>query len=167
MKNRKAVTFTELLIALSIGMVILMPTSIMFSNSAKLMEKSSNLSFAAGLARYILQGMMTMDLKEITDIKNPISCCDTSEDNKYLKFLFNLNDNCGEFKKGKVLMGKNSCPKLYARLAKFDYRYSVLSVPLILSQKKQEIMSSVKVCIHWKEFGVDKIYESHAYIIQR
>ena len=167
MKNRKAVTLTEVLIALSIAMVIFVPTTMMFSNSAKVMEKSSNLTFAAGLARFILQGMMAMDLKEIVDIKNPISCCDTSEDNKYLRYLFNLNSDCGNFKKGKVLIGQDSCPKLYNRLAKFDFRYSVLSVPLILSQKKQEIMSSVKVCIHWKEFGVDKIYESHAYIIQR
>ena len=61
--KKKAVTLTEVLIALAVGVIILLPTTAMFSTSSRLMEKSSNLGLAAGIARYIIQAMMTMEMK--------------------------------------------------------------------------------------------------------
>ena len=69
--KKKAVTLTEILIALAVGVMILLPTTAMFSTSSRLMEKSSNLALAAGIGRYIIQGMMTMEMSEINEIPVP------------------------------------------------------------------------------------------------
>jgi hypothetical protein len=168
MKKKKAVTLTEVLIALSIGVAILIPTTAMFSTSSRLLEKSSNLSLASGLARYILQGMMTMETSEIqsTDLSG-ISFCDESEDNVYFQRLFELQNDCGDLKAGKINMGRDSAPKLYARLAKYDYRYFISAVSCNTNGIKDDIMLSVSIIVTWKEFGVDKLYETHAFIVPR
>lgn len=166
--KKKAVTLTEVLIALAVGVVILLPTTAMFSTSSRLMEKSSNLGLAAGIARYIIQGMMTMEMQEIKAIDVPgVSMCDSSEKNTYFQTLFDLKDTCGDLKKGKVTMSMKNCPKLYQRLARYEFRYSI-SVGLVQSKDiDDDIMKTVTVYVTWKEFGVDKIYETHAFIVPR
>ena len=168
MKKKKAVTLTEVLIALSIGVAILIPATAMFSTSSRLLEKSSNLSLASGLARYILQGMMTMESSEIQSIEMPgVSFCDQSEDNVYFQRLFELQTDCGDLKAGKINMGPDSAPKLYARLAKYDYRYYISAVTCNTNGVEGDIMKSVSIYVTWKEFGVDKLYETHAFIVPR
>ena len=160
--NNKAVTLTETLIAISIALTIILPISMMFSNSSRTLEKTSNLSFAGGLARYIIQGMMTMEKDEIVQIPPPgISCCDESDDNTYFKKLFNFYNVESDLDSGVTTVGiKNCVTKLYNRFARYNYRYSI-SVAQISGIK------SVSVLITWKEFGVDKVFESHAYIVAR
>ena len=166
--KKKAVTLTEVLIALAVGVIILLPTTAMFSTSSRLMEKSSNLGLAAGIARYIIQGMMTMEMDEIKAIDAPgISMCDTSDRNTYFQTLFELKDACGSFKKGKISISMDNCPKLYARLARYEYRYWI-SVGFAKNKDiEDDIMKTVTVYVSWKEFGVDKIYETHAFIVPR
>ena len=166
--KKKAVTLTEVLIALAVGVIILLPTTAMFSTSSRLMEKSSNLGLAAGIARYIIQAMMTMEMKEIKPIDIPgVSICDSSSKNQYFQTLFELADSCGEFQKGKVIMNKDNCPKLYARLARYEFRYSISVCSVNTNDVDDDIMKSVAVYITWKEFGVDKVYETHAFIVPR
>ena len=168
MKKKKAVTLTEVLIALSIGVVILLPTTAMFSTSSRFLEKSSNLSLASGIARYIIQAMMTMDMNEIKPIDIPgVSLCDDSSRNTYFQTLFELVEDCGSLKRGKVVMGMKTCPKFYARLAKYDFRYSISVCSVNINDVDDDVMKSVAVYVTWKEFGVDKVYESHAYICPR
>ncbi len=166
--KKKAVTLTEVLIALAVGVIILLPTTAMFSTSSRLMEKSSNLGLAAGIARYVIQGMMTMEMEEIKPIDVPgVSMCDSSERNTYFQTLFDLKDTCGDLKKGKVTMSMKNCPKLYARLARYEFRYSI-SVGVVKSKDvDDDIMKTVTVYVTWKEFGVDKLYETHAFIVPR
>lgn len=164
--NKKALTLTEVLIALSIGIAIFLPTIAMFSNSTKGLEQTSNLGFAGGLARYIIQGMNAMEFGEIEKIEKPgISCCDKSESNKYFKNLFNLQNDCGDLKKGKITIDKEKCKKLYNRLAKNDYRYFI-DVSYDPSATMKGI-KSVTVNITWKEYGENKIFISHAFIVQK
>ena len=166
--KKKAVTLTEVLIALSIGVVILLPTTAMFSTSSRMLEKSSNLSLAAGIARYIIQGMMTMEMEEIKPIDVPgVSMCDETSRNTYFQTLFELQNDCGSLKKGRVTMGMNNCPKFYSRLAKYDFRYAISVCSVNTSDIDGDIMKSVAVYVTWKEFGVDKVYETHAFIVPR
>ena len=166
--KKKAVTLTEVLIALAVGVIILLPTTAMFSTSSRLMEKSSNLALAAGIARYIIQGMMTMETKEIKPIETPgVSMCDSSSKNQYFQTLFELNDSVGDLKKGKVKMSMKNCPKFYTRLARYEYRYFITCGDFISKETDDDIMKSVTVYVTWKEFGVDKVYETHAFIVPR
>ena len=166
--KKKAVTLTEVLIALSIGMVVLLPTTVMFSSSSRFLEKSSNLSLASGIARYIIQGMMTMEMEEIKSIELPgVSMCDESDRNTYFRTLFDLAQDCGKLKKGIITMSMKNCPKFYARLAKYDFRYAISVGTAKIKDVDKDIMKSVTVYVTWKEFGVDKVYESHAFIVPR
>ena len=160
--NKTAVTLTETLIAISIAVAVILPVSMMFSNSSRMMEKTSNLTFAGGLARYIIQAMMTMEKDEIVQIPPPgISCCDDSAENTYFRKLFNFYNVDTDLNSGVTTVGIQNCvTKLYNRFARYDYRYSI-SVAQISGVK------SVSVFITWKEFGVDKVFESHAYITPR
>ena len=166
--KKKAVTLTEVLIALAVGVIILLPTTAMFSTSSRLMEKSSNLGLAAGIARYIIQGMMTMEMEEIKPIDIPgVSICDTSEKNQYFQTLFELKDSLGDLKKGRVTMSMKNCPKFYTRLARYEFRYSISVCSVNTNDIDGDIMKSVAVYVTWKEFGVDKVYETHAFIVPR
>ncbi|MBQ2594622.1 MAG: prepilin-type N-terminal cleavage/methylation domain-containing protein, partial [Candidatus Riflebacteria bacterium] len=142
--KRKAVTLTEVLIALAVGVIILLPTTAMFSTSSRLMEKSSNLALAAGIGRYIIQGMMTMETDEIKSIEMPgVSMCDTSSKNQYFQTLFELKDTVGDLKKGKVTMSMKNCPKFYTRLARYEYRYFIKSSDFKSNDVDDDIMKSV------------------------
>ena len=166
--KKKAVTLTEILIALAVGVMILLPTTAMFSTSSRLMEKSSNLALAAGIGRYIIQGMMTMEMSEINEIPVPgVSMCDSSDKNQYFQTLFDLKDTCGDLKKGKITMSMKNCPKLYSRLARYEYRYWISVGVAKNSDIDDDIMKTVTVYVSWKEFGVDKLYETHAFIVPR
>ena len=107
-------------------------------------------------------------MQEIKAIDVPgVSMCDSSEKNTYFQTLFDLKDTCGDLKKGKVTMSMKNCPKLYQRLARYEFRYSI-SVGLVQSKDiDDDIMKTVTVYVTWKEFGVDNIYETHAFIVPR
>ncbi len=160
--KKKALTLTEVIIALSVGLAIMVPTSYMFANSNKQLEKSSNLIFAAGLARTIISSMMS-NHTIFPQVGNNtfISCCDDSSDNVYFRYLFNLKENCGNLKKGLLKIGKATSPKFYHRIAKYDFRYGITLAQI------DESVKSVAVYITWKEFGVNKNYETHAFIVAR
>lgn len=169
--KKKALTLTEVLIAVSIGVAIFIPTSIMYSNSSRQLEKTSNLSFASGLGRYIVQTMMTMKIDDIKDTEqvspNGISFCDSSDDNIFFNTLFNLKEQTGGLNKGYIKIGADSCPKLYNRLAKYDYRYMIKGTPVQLHGSDDDKISSVRLSITWKEFGENKIYEYNVVIVEK
>lgn len=168
MMSKRAVTLAEILIAMTVAILVIIPTTSMFSTSSKMLEKASNLTFASGLARYIIQGLMSTRIKEIREIPDAgISCCDPSEDNIYFYHLFNLKNQVGDLPKGEIVNSPESLPKFFNRCAKYDYRYSMSCVPLKLSDDEYDVVFSVKVRIQWKEFGVHKSYDSHAYIVPR
>ena len=73
----------------------------------------------------------------------------------------------GDLKKGKVTMSMESCPKFYTRLARYEFRYSISVCSVNTNDIDGDIMKSVTVYVTWKEFGVDKVYESHAFIVPR
>lgn len=166
--SKKGVSLTEILIALAVGIAILIPTTAMFSTSSKMLEKSSNLTFASGLARYIIQGMMSAPLMSIVDVPIPgISCCDDSDDNVYFRNLFNLKRDVGNLKEGRVYNTLEGNPKFFSRCAKYDFRYSISVGEASPNDVPGDIVKSVSVLITWKEFGVDKVYKAHVYIVPR
>lgn len=160
--NKKAVTLTEVLIAISIAIAISLPVFLMFSTSSKSLEKSSNLCFAGGLARYIIMGMMTMQLSKIENTPTEgIACYDESDKNLYFKTLFNFYNKDDDLSAGVTTMkASNTFDKLRARFIKYDFRYHIRVA-------KKDETNSVTVGITWIEFGINKIYESHAYIVSR
>lgn len=166
--GKKAVTLTEILIAMTVAMVIIIPTTSMFSTSSKMLEKASNLTFASGLSRYIIQGLMSARMNDIASTpRTEISCCDPSEDNIYFYDLFNLKNDVGSLKKGKVVNSLSSLPNFFSRCAKYDFRYSVSVATANMTSDELDVVKTVEVFISWKEFGVDKAYRSHAYIVPR
>lgn len=168
MNNKRAVTLTEVLIAIAIGMAILVPSVAVFSTSSRVVEKSRNLSFASGLARYIIQGMMTMKMNDITSISAPgVSVCDQTDKNIYFKDLFNMIEQRNDLKKGAIALTHENLPAFYGHLARYEFRYSIYVGEVSPDEVAEDIVKSVTVFISWKEFGVDKSYESHAYIIPR
>lgn len=166
--NKRATSLVEVLIALSIGIGILIPSVALFSTSSKVVEKGRNLSFASSLSRYIIQNMMTMKMDKIVSVPIPgLSVCDDSNENYYFGELFNFKSDNGKFKKGNIGINKDQLPELYNYLARYDFRYSIAVGEANPSDDISDIIKSVTVLITWKEFGVDKVYESHAYIIPR
>lgn len=164
--RKKAVTLTEIMIAISILIVIILPIAVSFSNSGKALEKASNVSFAAGLSRYIIQNMMTMRSSEINNTPDAgISCVDPSDDNTYFKHLFYFKNKCDNFSRGLTTIRQKSCPRMfYNRICKYNFRYIIHTVELPGSAGQ---IKSATVNITWKEMGADKVYKSHAYIVFR
>ena len=150
----------------------MLPTSFIFSNSTKQLEKASNRSFASSLARYIIQTMMTMKIDDIRDTdhvsEGGISFCDNSDDNIFFNTLFNnFNNKIEDFDSGYVNINSNSCRNLYNRLAKNDFRYIIKGTPVQLAGPTDDKSSSINVGITWNESGERIRYNFYAIIVEK
>lgn len=155
---KKGISLTEILIAMSIALTILVPVINMFSSAGKRVQKGIIFSFAAGLARRISQHLMVMPYDEIQDVPLPgISLCDSSTD-PYFNPLLNFSDNAT----GQKSINQTDLPELFNFLALYDFRYA-LSVSTVSFGDGDEI-KSVAIIISWRENGKDMLYQTHVYI---
>lgn len=156
--NRRALSLTEIMIALTIAVMVMVPVTSMFSTSGHQVQKSRNFSFAAGLARRISQHLMIMPFEEITEVPLPgMGLCDAPDDGIFNP-LVNFSSNQTGIKRIKAA----DFPTLYEFLNQNDFRYA-LSVSNVSFGAGDEI-KSVAIMITWKEAGKDMIYRTHIYV---
>jgi hypothetical protein len=156
--KRSGLTLTEIMIAISMAVVVMIPMMSMFSASGQAVQKTRNFSFASGLARRISQHLMIMPFADVEEVPLPgISLCDAPDDPFFNPFLNFQNDQ-----NGLKRINNTDFPELYGFLNQFDFRYSI-SVSNVSFGAGDEI-KSVAIQITWKEAGKDMIYRTHVYI---
>lgn len=155
---KKGLSLTEILIAMSIAITILVPVVSMFSTAGRTVQKSIVFSFSTGLARRISQHLMVVPFDEIQEVPLPgISLCNSSEDP-----FFNPLINFSTSKTGQKSITQTDLPDFFKFLALYDFRYA-LSVSNVSFGDGDEI-KSVAIIITWRENGKDMLYQTHVYI---
>ena len=154
--TRRALSLTEVMIALAIAVMVMVPVTSMFSISGQQVQKSRNFSFAAALARRISQHLMAMPFQDIVDIPGQ-SIHDAPDDGFFNPLLNFANDQSGlkRIKAGEM-------PSLHGFLEMNDFKYA-LSVSNVSFGDGDEI-KSIAIFITWKETGRDMIYRTHIYV---
>ncbi|MEW6710746.1 MAG: hypothetical protein AB1403_13045 [Candidatus Riflebacteria bacterium] len=155
---KKGLSLTEIMIAMSIAITVLVPVISMFSSAGRSVQKSTIFNFATGLGRKISQHLLVIPFDEIQEIPLPgISLCDSPDDQFFSPFLNFSND-----KTGLKRINQNDLPDLYSFLNLYDFHYA-LSVSNVSFGSGDE-MKSVSILVTWVENGKDMIYQTHAYI---
>lgn len=156
--NRHALSLTEVMIALTIAVMVMVPVSSMFSTSGNQVLKSRNFSFAAALARRISQHLMIMPFSDILDVPLPGKPLHGVDNDDFFNPLLNFSGSQSGVKKISVA----DTPDLYEYLEQHDFKYS-LSVSNVSFGAGDEI-KSIAIMITWKEAGRDMIYRTHVYV---
>lgn len=156
--NRRALSLTEVMIALTIAVMVMVPVSSMFSTSGGQVMKSRNFSFAAALARRISQHLMAMPFSDINDVPLPGLSLHNATGEIFFNPLLNFSGSQSGVKK----ITKTDLPTLYDFLVQNDFKYS-LSVSNVSFGDGDEI-KSIAIMITWKEAGRDMIYRTHVYV---
>lgn len=158
MNKRSGLSLTEILIAISIGLAILVPVIAMFTSSGRAVQKSTIFSFATGLSRCISQHLMVKHFDEIQEVPLPgLTLYDAPDDG-----IFNPLLNFSKDETGVKRINLKDMPKLHAFLRQYDFRYA-LSVSNVSFGVGDEI-KSVAILVTWQENGKDMLYQSHVYI---
>lgn len=155
---KRGLSLTEVMIAMSIAITVLVPVISMFTNAGRTVQKTVVFSFAGGLARRISQHLMVIPFDEIQEVPLPgISLCD-SPDDRFFNPLLNFSSNSS----GEKRITFEDMPAFYNFLALYDFRYAI-SVSNVSFGAGDEI-KSCGVMITWQENGKDMIYQTHVYI---
>lgn len=156
--TKRALSLTEIMIAISIAVMVMVPVTSMFSTSGQQVQKSRNFSFAAGLARRISQHLLIMAFDDIVEVPLPGQIICDAPDNDFFSPMINFASDQSGIKRIK----KADLPVLYDFLDLNGFRYS-LSVSNVSFGAGDEI-KSVAIMITWKEAGKDLIYRTHVYV---
>lgn len=156
--NRRAVSFVEIIIALGILIVCMIPVLTMFGTSGRAVLKSQNLGFSIGLAHRVSQHLLVMPFDAITEVPLPGSPIADGPDDGY----FNPVANHGTQISGALRITKAQTPDLWSFLRKYEYRYSLIvnSVNFAAGDR----MKCVGIIITWKEGGKDLLYKLYTYV---
>lgn len=155
---KKGLSLTEIMIAMSIAVTVLVPVISMFSNAGRTVQKSMIFSFSAGLARRISQHLMVIPFDEIQEVPLPgVSLCD-SPDDRFFNPLLNFSTSQSGLKR----ITYSDLPEFYKFLALYDFRYAI-SVSNVSFGAGDEIKSCA-IMITWQENGKDMLYQTHVYI---
>jgi len=156
--KRTGVSFIEIVIALGLLIICLVPVMTMFSTSGRAVQKSQNLGFAVGLSHYISQVLLTKAFGQI--VSTPLSgipLADGPDDE-----MFNPLENWRTTNAGQQRITRAEMPDLYGFLRKFNFRYSLI-VNNVSFGTSDEI-KSVAIIITWREGGQDMLYKTYAFI---
>lgn len=154
--SKRALSLTEIMIALSIAVMVMVPVTSMFSSSGQQVTKSRNFTFAAGLARRISQHLMIMPFEDIAEVTDQAIC--DAPDNEFFSPLLNFASDQSGIKRIK----QADLPTLHGFIDLYDFHYS-LSVSNVSFGVGDEI-KSIAIMITWKDAGKDLFYRTHVFV---
>ena len=155
---KRAITLTEILIAMSIAITVLVPVVSMFGTAGRAIQKSTIFSFATGLARRISQHLMVIPFEDIQEVSLPGIAVADGTDDPFFNPLINFETTSAGEKK----ISAENFPELHGFLTLHDFRYS-LSVSNVSFGKGDEI-KDVGILITWQENGKDMMYRTHVFV---
>ncbi len=156
--KRRALSLTEVILALAIAVMVMVPVTSMFSTSGQQVQKSRNFSFAAALARRIPQHLMVMPFDDIVEVPLSVGSIHDSPDDPFFNPIMNFSDS----QSGQKRVNAADTPALYDYLVQYDFKYA-LSVSNVSFGTGDEI-KSILILITWKEASRDMIYRTHIYV---
>jgi type II secretory pathway pseudopilin PulG len=159
MKNNKSATsLVEIMVALSIAAMVIVPISTVFSTSNKQTTRGHNFTFASSLARRLIQHVQQQAFNKIQDVPLPGELIGGNKNDFYFGQLINLGDSASTIK----YLTETDSPDLYKFIRKYAFRYSI-SVGAVNFAEEDKV-KSVSVYITWKEMGKDYLYTSHVFV---
>ncbi|HNW34684.1 MAG TPA: hypothetical protein PKM25_07120 [Candidatus Ozemobacteraceae bacterium] len=156
--SRRAVTLVEIVIALGILIVCMVPVLTMFSTSGRAVLKSQNLGFAIGLAHRVSQHLLNMPFDAIVEVPLPGSPIADGPDDGY----FNPVTNFGSQSSNALRITKAQIPDLWSFLRKYEFRYALVVNNVNFAAGDR--MKCVGIIITWKEGGKDLLYKLYTYV---
>lgn len=157
--KKSGLTLTEVMLAVSILAITIAPVMHFFSNSARQLERTSNVTFATGIARNISQKLQVLPYDVIADIDPPgIEIADGPDD-----FFFNPLVNPGISSDTALRIDQDSFPELYVYLKRFQFRYALSVVEV--NFEDDDYVKSVDIQITWRERNRDMLYRMHTYVV--
>jgi hypothetical protein len=148
----------EIMIAIMLLSMALIPVFSMFSTSGRMVTKSQNLGLAVSFAHRISQHLLAMPYDSIVDVPIPGNSIAGGPDDE----IFNPVANWGTTKTSRVPINPNQMPGLFHFLRKFEFRYALLVSPMVFGPGDE--LKSVCVFISWREQGVDFSYRTYVYV---
>ncbi len=157
-QRRSATSLVEVIIALSIASMVIVPISLVFNTSNRQTTRGHNFTFASSLARRVLQHVQQLPFKDVLDVPLPGVLIGEDPSDQFFGAFLNLGTTHRSVKH----LTQNDMPDLYEFIKKHGFRYSI-SVGTV-SFSAEDNIKSVTVYITWKEMGKDYMYKSHAFI---
>jgi len=147
------VTLLEIIFAVVILSVAIVPMLDVFSISGRTVTKSQNLSMAVGISHKIAQHLLALPYDSIVDqTETPIA--DGPNDK-----MFNPLENPGTSQSTELRITSGMLPEYYSFLKKLDVHYSLDVVG--------DSPKDVKIIITWKEHGRNLLYPLRVYVTKR
>ncbi|HOT26961.1 MAG TPA: hypothetical protein PLU72_02155 [Candidatus Ozemobacteraceae bacterium] len=156
--NRRALSFVEVIIAMGILAMCMLPVMTMFGSSGRAVLKSQNLAFAVGLAHRISQHLFDAPYEAIVEVPLPGNAIAGGPDDGFFNPL--LNDKTTGA--GALRITQAQLPELWMFLRKYDFRYSLIVNNVNFATGDQ--MKCVGIIITWKEGGKDLLYKLYTYV---
>lgn len=153
MPGRRGVTLLEIILAMVILTVAMVPMLDLFGISGRTVAKSQNLSLAVGLAHKIAQHLLALPYDSIVD-RPETALADGPDDQ-----MFNPLANPGTSQAGNLKITAAQLPELHAFLQKYQVRYGLDVVG--------DAPKDVKIIITWIEQGRNMMYALRVYVSRR
>lgn len=156
--NRRAVSFVEVIMAMGILAMCMLPVMTMFGSSGRAVLKSQNLAFAIGLAHKISQHLLDTPYELIIDVPLPGSSIADGPDDGFFNPLTNNESTAA----GALRITQAQLPELWNFLRKYEFRYSLIVNNVNFAAGDR--MKCVGIIITWKEGGKDLLYKLYTYV---
>ncbi len=150
---RRGVTLLEVIMAMVILTIAIVPMLDVFGITGRTVAKSQNLSLAVGLSHKIAQHLLTLPYDAIVD-KAETALADGSDDQ-----VFNPLENPGTSQTTNRRITAAHLPELHAFLKKYSVRYALDVVG--------DAPKDVKIIITWIEQGRNMMYSLRVYVSRR
>ncbi|NLI77516.1 MAG: prepilin-type N-terminal cleavage/methylation domain-containing protein [Candidatus Riflebacteria bacterium] len=151
--SRRGVTLLEVIMAMVILTIAIVPMLDVFGVTGRTVAKSQNLSLAVGLSHKIAQHLLTMPYDAIVD-KAETPLADGADDQ-----VFNPLENPGTSQTTNRRITAAQLPELHAFLKKYSVRYALDVVG--------DAPKDVKIIITWIEQGRNMLYSLRVYVSRR
>lgn len=156
--KRRAVSFVEVIMAMGILAMCMLPVMSMFGSSGRAVLKSQNLAFAIGLAHKISQHLLDTPYEAITEVPLPGNSLADGPDDGFFNPLTNIQPTAA----GVLRIKQAQLPELWSFLRKYEFRYSLIVNDVYYATGDR--MKCVGIIITWKEGGKDLLYKLYTYV---
>ncbi len=156
--KRRAVSFVEVIMAMGILAMCMLPVMTMFGSSGRAVLKSQNLAFAVGLAHRISQHLLDTPYDAITEVVLPGNAIADGHDDGFFNPLINPKTSSS----GALRIKQAQLPELWNFLRKYEFRYSLIVNNVNFATGDR--MKCIGIIITWKEGGKDLLYKLYTYV---
>ena len=143
-------SFMEIMMALAILALSIIPILNLFSSSGRSLQKSQNLGAFVGIAHKISQHLLEKPYEEILSTGMIDPCSGVQDD------MFNPLENFGSTPSTIRNLTREGIPQLHNFLKKNQVRYSLDVVG--------DCPKDVKICLFWVENGKNLLYPLRMYV---